>query len=544
MAVKVNAICQMNPRSKLLLVDDSVSIIEVVAGILSNEYDVRFATSGAKALQIIQSGHVPDMILLDVMMPGMDGYEFCSLIKQTPALKNIPIIFITASSDAESESQALAAGAVDFIHKPINHDVLLARVHLHLGMIQNRRELEELNQRLFVTLSEVEKSRDQLQILATAIEYSPTSIVVTDLDANIEYVNPHYCKLIGYSSDEVIGQKSAILTSANTHPQKYVDLWTKIGQGEAWSGEFVNVTRDGVAYREEAHIAPVKDAHGQTTHYVSVQLDITARHEAEEMIKLARQNEMLLHAAIQKELLFGKMPEELLGYQIRSYTAASQIVDGDFYTLTQLGDNTFEILSGDVMGKGMTAALVGAGVKNAYREAIADLLIRGVVGVLPQPDEIINEVNIRVADKLIELGVFVTLTLVRFDHTNNQMIWVNAGHTPTLLVHKTSGVCEELLGDNLPLGVIEDEIYRQYQTQLGPEDVVCIYSDGLTEAENTQQQQFGPDRVRSLLTKLSMAPQASLDGVLHGIKHELDGFVDGASMKDDTTVILVQTACV
>ena len=240
----------MNSRSKLLLVDDSVSIIEVVAGILSNEYDVRFATAGAKALKIIQAGHVPDMILLDVMMPGMDGYEFCTLIKQNPNLKNIPIIFITASSDAESESQALAAGAVDFIHKPINHDVLLARVRLHLGMIQNRRELEELNQRLFVTLSEVEKSRDQLQILATAIEYSPTSIVVTDLDANIEYVNPHYCKLIGYTSDEVIGQKSAILTSAHTHPQKYVDLWTKIGQGEAWSGEFVNVTRDGLVGSE------------------------------------------------------------------------------------------------------------------------------------------------------------------------------------------------------------------------------------------------------------------------------------------------------
>jgi serine phosphatase RsbU (regulator of sigma subunit) len=192
------------------------------------------------------------------------------------------------------------------------------------------------------------------------------------------------------------------------------------------------------------------------------------------------------------------------------------------------------------MGKGMTAALVGAGVKNAYREAIAELLIRGVAGVLPRPDEIINEVNARVADKLIELGVFVTLTLVRFDRSNHEMTWVNAGHTPTLLVHKAQGECEELLGDNLPLGVIEDEVYRQHSNQLGPQDVVCIYSDGLSEAENMDQKQFGPDRVQALLTQLTMAPHAALDAVLDGIRRELDAFVQGASMKDDTTVILVQ----
>ncbi|MDZ4187957.1 MAG: response regulator, partial [Hydrogenophaga sp.] len=93
----------MNSRPKLFLVDDSISIIEVVAEILSIDHEVRFSTSGVKALQLLKSGYEPDMILLDVMMPGMDGYEFCGLLKQSPLFKTIPIIFITASADAESE---------------------------------------------------------------------------------------------------------------------------------------------------------------------------------------------------------------------------------------------------------------------------------------------------------------------------------------------------------------------------------------------------------------------------------------------------------
>lgn len=531
----------MQFKNKLLLVDDSISIIEVMAGILSEQYDVRFATSGVKALKIIQAGNIPDMILLDVMMPGMDGYQFCTSIKQSPELAKIPIIFITASSDAESESQALAAGAVDFIHKPINRDVLMARVNLHMGMIRSQTELENLNRKLSLTLAEVEKSRDQLQILATAMEHSPTSMVVTDAEATIEYVNPYYCKLVGYNSEDIIGKKLSILTSANNDPHKYVDLWKKVGQGLPWSGEFVNTNRNGIAYREEAHIAPVKDQQGKTTHYVSIQLDITARHEAEEMIKLARQNEMMLHAAIQKELLFGKVPDSVPGYNIRSYTAASQIVDGDFYTITQLGKYTVEVLSGDVMGKGMTAALVGAGVKNAYREAIADLLIRRSTGTLPEPEEIINEVNARVAGKLIELGVFVTLVLIRFDRQHNQMVWVNAGHTPTLLVRPASGECQELMGENLPLGVIEDECYTQKTLTLGSRDLICVYSDGLTEAENMDGEQFGTERLNALLSELSLRPACELDQVLQGIKTELDHFVGQAPMKDDTTVLLIQT---
>ncbi len=530
----------MHNQTTILIVDDSVSNIEFISEILIDENDVRFAKSGLKALALIEEGLLPDIILLDVMMPGMTGYEFCLQVKSSPRLQDIPIIFITASSDVDSETNALSAGAVDFIHKPINRDVLLARINLHLKLVRSKKELEVLNHQLRNSLEEVEQSRDQLQVLATAIENSPTSIVVTDLNANIEYVNPHYCRTTGYELSEVIGKKPSLLQSLHTDKRKYEQLWDSLLKGDAWTGEFINLTRDGREYREEAHIAPVKNADGATTHYVSVQLDVTARHEAEQLIRRTKQKEMEFWAAIQQDLLFGRLPAELLSCQIACHREASQIIDGDFYTLTKFGDDGFEILFGDVMGKGMAAALVGAGVKNSYRESISDILINGKGSGIPEPHEIINELNHRVADTLLELGVFVTLALVRYEHRKRKITWVNAGHTPILHVNAQTGACQSLMGDNLPLGVLKSEVYIQSTIDFNDGDMVCVYSDGLSEAENPTGEQFGIERVHDLMQEYGRDSRLTLDRVLEQSVAALVEFRQGMASKDDTTIILVK----
>ncbi len=118
----------------VLIVDDTPANVEILLGMLEEEYDVSFATSGRQAVGILSKSRKPDLILLDVMMPEMDGFEVCAALKADPALREIPIIFVTARNDVESETRALSSGGVDFIQKPVNQAVLKARVQLHMEM--------------------------------------------------------------------------------------------------------------------------------------------------------------------------------------------------------------------------------------------------------------------------------------------------------------------------------------------------------------------------------------------------------------------------
>ena len=131
-------------RSRLLIVDDAPDVIKILLGMLSDDYDLSFATSGPRALALLAQGEKPDLILLDVMMPEMDGYAVCAALKQAAETRDIPVIFVTVRTDADSETRALTAGAVDFIHKPLNCEVVRARVKLHLELTQHRDCLEDL----------------------------------------------------------------------------------------------------------------------------------------------------------------------------------------------------------------------------------------------------------------------------------------------------------------------------------------------------------------------------------------------------------------
>jgi two-component system, sensor histidine kinase and response regulator len=136
-----------NARFKVLIVDDVPKNIQVAANILKTEgYQLFFAQDGEKALEQIEKQRF-DLILLDVMMPRMDGYQVCQRIKKNPvpAISEIPVIFLTARSDVDDVVNGFSAGAVDYVTKPFNGTELLARVRTHLELRQSRQELKELN---------------------------------------------------------------------------------------------------------------------------------------------------------------------------------------------------------------------------------------------------------------------------------------------------------------------------------------------------------------------------------------------------------------
>jgi CheY-like chemotaxis protein len=137
-----------NKKFKILIVDDIPKNIELAANILSTKnYNITFAVSGAVALQKVKLIDF-DLILLDVMMPEMDGFEVCKRLKADPETRNIPVIFLTAKAETENVVRGFELGAVDYVTKPFNTDELLARVNTHVGLKARFEEKDELEIRL------------------------------------------------------------------------------------------------------------------------------------------------------------------------------------------------------------------------------------------------------------------------------------------------------------------------------------------------------------------------------------------------------------
>lgn len=169
----------MSPGSSLqsiLIVDDTPENIDILKGILAGHYHTRVTTHGRGALKVAFAESPPDLILLDVMMPGLDGYEVCRLLKADERTRGIPVIFVTAKSSPADESFGFAIGAADYISKPISPPVVLARIRTHLALADRSRHLEELvrerTESLLARTRELEATRlEIIQRLGRAGEF-------------------------------------------------------------------------------------------------------------------------------------------------------------------------------------------------------------------------------------------------------------------------------------------------------------------------------------------------------------------------------------
>jgi len=143
-------------RDSILVVDDIPANIEVLSGILRSEYRVRAATNGVRALEIAAGDSPPDLILLDIMMPDMDGLTVCRRLKADLRTRHIPVVFVTAMSEIEDEAQGFEAGCVDYVTKPVSPSIVLARVRTQLSLANQNRALER---QVRIRTSELERTR-------------------------------------------------------------------------------------------------------------------------------------------------------------------------------------------------------------------------------------------------------------------------------------------------------------------------------------------------------------------------------------------------
>lgn len=193
----------------ILIVDDKPENLTVMKEILCSEYKVKVTTNPEIALKIACSPEVPDIILLDIMMPVMDGYEICRRLKSNQITKNIPVIFVTSKNDEIDETRGLELGAVDYITKPVSSSIVKARVKTHLALYNQNKILKKTVQE---RTAELNRTRlEIIQRLGVAAEYKDNQTGMHIMRMS------HYCQLIGLAyglSDE---ESEIILNASPMH---------------------------------------------------------------------------------------------------------------------------------------------------------------------------------------------------------------------------------------------------------------------------------------------------------------------------------------
>lgn len=198
-----------NGPATLLIVDDTPENIDVLRGILKQEYKIKVAANGEKALKIAQSDSPPDLILLDIMMPEMDGYEVCRHLKGNFSTANIPVIFVTAKGEVADESLGFDIGAVDYITKPVSPPLVQRRVRTHLSLYNEKRLLNEMVKE---RTQELNKTRLQIiQRLCRAAEYKDNETGMHVIRMSL------YSQLLGLAAGMSEDEAELLLNAAPMH---------------------------------------------------------------------------------------------------------------------------------------------------------------------------------------------------------------------------------------------------------------------------------------------------------------------------------------
>lgn len=185
----------MLEKATILAVDDTPDNLLLISGLLKDDYHVRVANGGERAIKIALSDNPPDLILLDIMMPDIDGYEVCRLLKENEKTSHIPIIFLTAKTEVEDETHGFEIGAVDYITKPISPPIVLARVKTHLALKRVQDFLRDQNAYLE---SEVKKRTEEVVAIQDVTIHAMASMAETRDNETGNHIRrtQHYVKLL------------------------------------------------------------------------------------------------------------------------------------------------------------------------------------------------------------------------------------------------------------------------------------------------------------------------------------------------------------
>ena len=302
-------------KELILIVDDMPTNLKLLSIALKEAYDTEIAQDGETAIELAKLKK-PSLILMDILMPKMDGFETFRRLRGDNATKDIPVVFITSDHYIQSEIRAFQEGANVYITKPIVSPILIARIQNILNQVKIDEALKQ--------------SEKEAKKLSMAIENSPSSVFITNVNGKIEYVNPKFTEITGYEPEEIVGKNPSILKSGTKTAEEYKILWDTISSGKTWYGEFYNKKKNGELYWESASIASITDPYGNITNYVAVKEDITEKKKMEEeLTKLATTDP--LTGVANRRFFAERMESELVRFKRFGNPASFLMLDIDFF---------------------------------------------------------------------------------------------------------------------------------------------------------------------------------------------------------------------
>jgi PAS domain S-box-containing protein len=360
---------------------------------------------------------------------------------------------------------------------------------------------------------------EELRRLSNAVEQTADSVVITNKNGIIEYVNPAFVETTGYSLDESLGQTPQILNSGKHDKTFYKKLWETILSGNTYKGTIINKKKNGKLYWSQQTITPMKNNDGKIDNFVSVLKDITELMEKKEQ-------EIRLKIAHELQERLYKTKISAPGFDIAGKTYSAVETCGDYFDFIQMKDGSIGIVIGDVSGHGIGAAMIMV-------QTLASL--RAIAKFETDLGVILTHLNQALVDNIDDTH-YVTLILAKLDPQQKILQYVSAGHIPAYLM-RSSGEKDEILeSTDIPLGIIKDYTYHKSDTiKLTPGDILAFITDGIVEARLHNEDEFGDHRTLNVIKSYR---QANAKQIIEKIYLATRSFVKNQKQEDDITSII------
>ncbi len=377
---------------------------------------------------------------------------------------------------------------------------------------------------VFRNISKKKERETRIQILTNAVEQTADSIIITDRDGIIEYVNPAFESTTGYTMKELEGLTPRIINSGVHDRGFYENLWATILSGKVFRTIMANKKKNGEIFFAEQTITPMWGPTGTISHFVTVIKDVTEQRKLQE-----QQFQMSLARAVQQQFYEIPRPPDG-GYDFAAAAFPADAIGGDYFDFISLKHNRIGIAIGDVCGHGISSALLMSALR-AYLRAFAP--------GSKDPGEIFSLTNNALVADLAQ-DHFATLIFCSLDPGSRTLTYASAGHTPGFILDANGAVKRTLDSIDIPLGFLPDHAFGCSEAiVLEPGDILALLTDGITEAERPDQTHFGAERALDFIREHR---QERAEDIVMGLHQAVRSFSDGLPQVDDITAVICKVS--